>query len=266
MNIFEDTNKKLWNELTEVHIKSYGVDEFKKGKSTLDKIQLKEMGNVKGNSLLHLQCHFGLDTLSWAREGAVVTGVDFSEKSIEYANRLKEELNISARFMCCNIYDLKRHLHEKFEIVYTSQGVLCWLKDLDKWASLIYRFLKPGGMFYIMEGHPILHIFSDEIKEGLKIAYPYFGNKKPIKYEPGPDYSSTYMATNPSYEWQWSTSDIINSLIKAGLQIEFMHEFDKLFYKALPNMKLDRNGWYYLSGYEKKIPLMFTLRARKKEI
>ena len=244
MNKYEETSKKLWNELTDVHIKSYGVDKFKNGKSMLDQIQLKEVGDVRGKSLLHLQCHFGLDTLSWAREGAIVTGVDFSEKSIAYANQLKKDTNIKARFIYCNIYDIKRYLDERFDIVYTSQGVLCWLKDLNEWAKLIHHFLRPGGIFYIMEGHPITHIFDDEKRGRLEIIYPYFHSKEPTKWDDdSPDYSDeTYIAKNPSYQWQWSLSDIINSLIKAGLRIEFIHEFDKLFYKALPDMKKDKYG------------------------
>lgn len=265
MNKFEENNKKLWNELTDVHIKSYNVEGFKKGKTTLDEIQLKELGDVKEKKLLHLQCHFGLDTLSWAREGAIVTGVDFSEKSIEYANRLKAELYINAKFLCCNIYDLKNHLHGKFDIVYTSQGILCWLKDLQEWAQIIYHFLKPGGLFYIMESHPIARIFDNTKKEKLETLYPYFHNKEPIKWDDDyPDYSDdTYIPKNPSYEWQWTLSDIINSLIKAGLKIEFLHEFDKEFYKAFPDMKRDEDGWWYLPDYKNKIPLIFTLLAKK---
>lgn len=267
MNKFEETNKNLWNELTDVHIKSYGIDKFKNGKSSIDQIQLNEIGDVRGKSLLHLQCHFGLDTLSWAREGAIVTGVDFSEKSIAYANQLKEELNIKAKFICCNIYDLKSLLDERFDIVYTSQGVLCWLKDLNEWAKLIHHFLRPGGIFYIMEGHPITHIFDDERRGKLEIIYPYFHSKEPTKWDDDyPDYSDeTYIPKNPSYEWQWSLSNILNSLIKAGLQIEFIHEFDKLFYKGFPDMKCDKNGWWYFPDYIDKIPLIFTLRAKKEE-
>ncbi len=267
MNKFEETNKELWNELTDVHIKSYGIDKCKNGKSTLDKIQLKEVGDVRGKSLLHLQCHFGLDTLSWAREGAIVTGVDFSEKSIAYANQLKEEMNIKARFICCNIYDIKSYLDERFDIVYTSQGIICWLKDLEKWAKIISDFLNPNGIFYIMEHHPIKDIFNDEKRGELEIIYPYFHSKEPTKWDDdSPDYSDeTYIAKNPSYQWQWSLSDIINSLIKVGLQIEFINEFDKLFYKALPDMKKDKYGWWYLPNYRNKIPLMFTLRAKKEE-
>lgn len=140
----------------------YNVDEFKKGKITLKDIELAELGDVKNKSLLHLQCHFGLDTLSWARLGAEVTGVDFSEEAIEYAKRLSQELDIPARFICSNIYDTIELITDKFDIVFTSYGVLCWLPDLVEWAEIISHFLRCGGIFYIVEFHPVNNIFDNE--------------------------------------------------------------------------------------------------------
>jgi len=261
---FEESNKALWDELTDVHIKSYGVDKFLNGQSTLDEIQLRDLGNVRGKTMLHLQCHFGLDTLSWAREGAVVTGVDFVEKAIDYANKLKEKAGLNARFICSNIYDLEKSLNEQFDIVYTSQGVLCWLKDLKEWARLIHRFLKPGGTFYIMETHPIANIF-DYRQKGMNIGtQPYFHNTEPIICEDN-DYSDpTHVNKNPSYEWNWSLSDIFNALIDAGLTIESFHEYGKCFFKAFPDMVKIDDYWWVLPGYEDKMPMTFTIRAGKK--
>lgn len=264
MNKYEKANKITWDKRLDEHIRFfYRLKEFKKGKSNLDKIQLKEIGKVKGKSLLHLQCNVGIDTLSWVREGAMVTGVDFSDKSIEYARKLADELNIKARFIFCNIYDLKKHLDEKFDIVYTSQGILCWLKDLKEWAKLISYYLKVGGMFYIMEEHPIIRTFDDTIEDRIEIGYHYFHKKEPTNWgEETPDCTDECdVNSNPSYEWQWSLSDIINSLINVGLKIEFLHEFDKMFYKALPQMKKDKEGWWYLPGFRNKIPLMFSIKA-----
>ena len=264
-NNFEKQNEKLWNELTDIHIRSYDIASFKTGMSSLDEIQLKELGKIKGKKILHLQCHIGIDTLSLAREGAIVTGVDFSKRSIEYANKLKKELGIKAEFIQSNVYDLKDLLNEKFDIVYSTQGVLCWLKDLKQWAKIIEHFLKPKGFFYLMESHPILNTFEDEPGGALKIDYNYFHNAQPIKWDAGgPDYSADdYIVKNPSFEWQWSLSDIINSLSNAGFKIEFFNEYNKLFYKALPQMKRNKDSWWYLPNYEQKIPLMFTLKAIK---
>ncbi|MDD3627143.1 MAG: class I SAM-dependent methyltransferase [bacterium] len=263
----EEGNKKFWDEVTPVHYKSYNVDEFRSGKSTLDSIQLKDLGNVKGKKLLHLQCHFGLDTLSWVREGAAATGVDFSEKSIKLANRIKAEVGLSAEFICCNIYDLKKHLDKKdeFDIVYTSQGVLCWLKDLKALAELISYYLKPGGFFYIMEGHPFSMVFNNEKEGEMEIHYPYFHSDEPIiEEETYSDYSDrSYFPENPTFEWVWSLSDVFNSLINAGLTIIEFNEHDKLFYRAFPGMVKDEEGWWILPKFRGKIPLNFTLKCRK---
>jgi SAM-dependent methyltransferase len=265
MNSFEDANRSLWDELADVHVKSYGVDKFKAGESTIDDIQLREIGDIRGKTLLHLQCHFGLDTLSLARAGAIVTGVDFSERAIEHARRLQIETGIPARFFHSNVYDLKNVLDEKFDIVYTTQGVLCWLKDLKEWARIIAHFLKPGGILYLMEAHPIITIFDDTKRGKLDIIHNYFHSDQPTIWDDNaPDYSDpTFNWPSVSYEWQWTISDIINSLISAGLTIELFNEYDKTFSKALPDMERDPDGYWVLPQFRGKLPLMFSLRARR---
>ena len=158
----EISNQAFWDEIAPVHYKSYDIEKLKQGKSLIDEIQKKEMGDVKDKSLLHLQCHIGTDSLSWALEGAQVTGVDFSRESIKIADELKRALGLETRFIESNIYDLPNTLKEKFDIVYTSQGVLTWLKDIKEWGKLISHYLKHGGIFYIMETHPLLYIFGDD--------------------------------------------------------------------------------------------------------
>jgi SAM-dependent methyltransferase len=265
MNEFEDGNRIFWDELADVHIHSYGVDKFLAGQTTLDEIQLREMGDLKGKSLLHLQCHFGMDTLSLAREGAIVTGVDFSPRAIEHARKLSEQADIPARFIQSNIYNLKDHINEKFDIVYTTMGVLCWLKDIPEWARIISHFLKPGGILYLMESHPIINIFDDSKAGPLNITIDYFHKDDPIMWDDHhPDYSDpTHLQENPSYEWRWTISDILNSLISAGMTIEFFNEYDKVFSKFFPDMEQDQDGWWVLPNLRGKLPLMFSLRAMK---
>src|SRR3954453_14494479 len=137
-----EANKEGWNKRAIVHKDSsfYDIDSFKAGKSSLNKIELEELGNVKGKNLLHLQCHFGMDTLSWAREGAIVTGIDLSDEAIKTAKELSNELNIPAQFICCNVYDSLQHINQQFDIVFTSYGVIGWLPDLDIWCSIIAIF------------------------------------------------------------------------------------------------------------------------------
>ncbi len=266
-----ESNKRLWNERTPIHIKSefYGVDEFKKGKSTLKSIELEEVGDVSGKSMLHLQCHFGMDTLSWARLGARVTGIDFSEEAIEYAKKLGSEINVPADFICSNIYDLRMNLTGEFDIVFTSYGVLCWLPDIEKWANVISRFLKPGGVFYIVDGHPFADIFDngDDARE-LKVGYPghsYFHNPEPTYYPPGgTGYTDkTSRLENPSYEWAHTLGDIITSLISNGLTIKFLHEFPFSGYQSFPFLEKGDDGWWRLPNSRKDIPFLFSLMAKK---
>jgi SAM-dependent methyltransferase len=266
MDDYMKNNRELWNEITPIHAQSkfYDVEGFKKGSSgMLYPVELEEMGDVRGKSLLHLQCHFGMDTLSWARLGAKVTGVDFSDKSIALARSLSEELGMEADFICSDIYKLSDVLYEKFDIVYTSGGVLCWLPDLKKWAEIISHFLKPGGFFYILEGHPFSCVFDDSPDATEpKVKYPYFHGPEPDKWEPEGDYAEPdAVVTHGSYEWTHSMGDIINSLIATGLRIEFLHEFPEIFYKCYAFMEQDDSGRWRVKG--DKLPLIFTLKATK---
>lgn len=159
---YYEANKKAWNSKTPVHIGSefYDVESFKKGQTSLKFIELEELGDIKGKAILHLQCHFGMDTLSLARMGAKVTGVDMSDKAIEAAKKLNDELELDAEFICCNIFDLPKYLDNKFDIIFTSYGVIGWLPELDEWGKLISHFLKPGAMFYMVEFHPFIWILT----------------------------------------------------------------------------------------------------------
>jgi SAM-dependent methyltransferase len=266
-----ESNRKLWNERTPIHVKSefYSVDEFKKGKSTLKSIELEELGDVSGKSMLHLQCHFGMDTLSWARLGARVTGIDFSEEAIAYARKLSAEVSIPADFICSNIYDLQKNFTGEFDIVFTSYGVLCWLPDIEKWAEVISHFLKPGGIFYIVEGHPFTIVFDngDDARE-LKVGYPgypYFYSPEPSYFPPGGSgyADKTSKLANPSYEWNHTLADIINSLIGNGLTIKFLHEFPVSNYQLFPFLEKGEDGWWRLPNGQKDIPLLFSLMAQK---
>ena len=175
MDEFLKSNKELWNAWTRMHVKSkfYDVEGFKAGRSSLDKIEL-ELGEVRGKSLLHLQCHFGMTTLSWARVGARGTGADFSDEAIREANELAISTGLKANFVCSNIYDLPNALSGQFDFVFTSHGVLGWLPDLNAWGQVIAHFLKPGGTFYVVEAHPTAYIFDEENPSDLLVRYSYF--------------------------------------------------------------------------------------------
>lgn len=258
----EDANKVHWDELAPVHAESYDLKDLINGGHVMDHIQTDEVGDVSNRSLLHLQCHIGSDTLSWARLGAEVTGVDISPVSLRVAGDLAKKAGLKARFIESSIYDLQDKLDESFDIVYTSIGVICWLSDLKVWAEIIRRYLKPGGFFYLMESHPFLWVFDDE-SDGLTVRYPYFHKEAPNEWPADyPDYSaSDYNVQSPSWEWQWSLSNILNALIESGLQIDFFHEHSVLPWKALPCMIKGDNGFWRLPEGMDNLPLMFSLRA-----
>ena len=158
MDEYLESNRALWDEWTSIHVRSefYDVESFKRGGIRLRPYELEEIGDVAGKDVLHLQCHFGLDTLSFARLGARVTGADFSAPAIAQARALAEELGLDARFVQSNLYDLPSTLQGDFDVVYTSRGVIGWLPDLDRWAEVAAHFVRPGGIFYITEGHPVM--------------------------------------------------------------------------------------------------------------
>lgn len=262
MRQYVNLNKKWWNKVTPIHSSSklYDLENFKKGKISLEEIEREEIGLVKGKDLLHLMCHFGLDTLSWARMGANVTGVDFSKESIKLARKISREINTPARFITSDIYNLPSVLNMKFDIIFTSYGVLCWLSDISKWAKIINRFLKRGGVFYIVELHPFTNIFSSD----CKVCYKYFDR--------GPDTddsSGTYADWNANinsstYIWSYTISDVVNALIKEELKIEFIHEFPYTMYEQFPGlMRQNRKKQYVLKNKRIQIPLLFSLKATK---
>ena len=268
MNEFISANRELWDQLTPIHHRSefYEVDQFKQGKCLLTGIDRDEVGNVTGQSLLHLQCHFGLDTLCWARRGAIVTGADFSEPAIALARSLAAEHAPEAKFVCSNIYELPKHLTGQFDIVFTSGGVLTWLPDIKAWAEVAAHFVKPGGTFYIREFHPMGGILYDEDppEAAPRIGYPYFHNDKPLFFEGDGSYADPKANVNkPSYEWMHSLADVVTSLVAAGLRIEYLHEFPFNSYQSHPFLIRSEDGYWRYPQHPDSIPLMFSVKATK---
>jgi len=274
MHDFVDANRRHWDELVDIHARSsfYDLAGFKEGGSTerrsaFFKLEIQELGDVAGRTLLHLQCHFGMDTLSWARLGATVTGVDFSEESIALARSLSHELDIPAEFVCSDVYALPTVLDATFDVVYTSFGVLCWLPNLHDWAEVISHFLRPGGAFYIAEQHPFANIFSTRRAiDHLDIESSYFHSEHPRKFEGDGSYAApdAKFTNDVTYEWQHSLSDVINALISAGLRIDFLHEHAFSSWRRFPFMAEGADGlWRLPEGLRDKLPLTFTLKATK---
>lgn len=267
--MFDDemaVNRRWWDGATPVHYRSrsYDVEGFRQGATSLLPLELGEMGDVAGKSLLHLQCHFGLDTMSWARRGADVTGVDFSPEAVATAQRLSRELDIHARFIESNVYSLPEVLDKRFDIVYTGYGAICWLPDLKKWADVIAHFLRPGGTFYIVEGHPMTSLIDEAIIDRVALTGRYF-NHGPVRYESPNTYtdSDAPLEEQVTFSWDHPLSEIVSSLIDAGLQIEFLHESRLGFFKAHPLMRKRGDGHWEFPDEVSDMPLTFSLRARR---
>ncbi len=257
-----DTNRETWNEKVAIHAKSdfYNLNDFKNGKSSLNKYEVTALGDVSNKSLLHLQCHFGQDTMSWARMGANCTGIDLSDEGIRLAKQLNKELGLSAKFICCNVLDVSKHVKNQFDIVFTSYGTIGWLPDLKPWAQMIFERLKVGGVFYIVEFHPIAWMF-DYATNPPKLAYGY--HQKEVIYE---EYEGTYAdekskMISKEYGWNHSLGEIITSLTNAGLTIKYLNEYDASPYNIFPELETNNDGMYELSN--KLYPLLFELKAIK---
>ena len=265
MNIddYKDVNKQTWNNKVAIHVASdfYNVSDFLKGKNSVPEIDLTLLGDIRGKTILHLQCHFGQDTLSLARLGAKCVGVDLSDKAIEKAQELNEKLGLDAKFICCDIYDTPNHIDEKFDIVYTSYGTIGWLPDLDKWAKVISTFLKPNGKFVFVEFHPVLWMFDVNF---TKIQYHYH-NEKPIIEEFYGTYAEKDAAINTTQiGWNHSLSEVFQSLLKNGLHIESFEEYDYSNYNCFNEMIEFESGKFRIKHLENKLPMMYSLVASKR--
>jgi len=266
---FTKANLDWWNEAATIHSQGEGYDiaSFQAGKIRLHTLELEEVGNVAGKKLLHLQCHFGMDTLSWARLGAQVIGIDFSDKAIAIAQNLSRELNLDATFICTELYTLPDVLNAAgvFDIVFTSYGAISWLPDLQPWGRIIAHYLKPGGFFYIAEGHPFMWTFDDKSVD-LQLRYPYF-SKEPIKDEEEGTYAekNAKLEHTTTYGWNHTFSEIFNSLISAGLTIDFLHEHPFCAWECFPDMEKGEDRFLRFKDPAKRdlIPLMFSLMATK---
>ena len=263
-------NRENWNERTRAHAVSdfYDVPGFKAGRNTLNRFERTAVGDVRGKSLLHLQCHFGLDTLSWARLGAKATGIDISDDAIGLARQLNNEVGLDAEFLRSNVYDLPDVLVGEFDIVYTAMGVLAWLPDLDAWAAVVARYLKHGGLFYLLEIHPASQVFDDErtlrSRRDLSVRYGYFPNPEGMSFAGGvPSYAGDETIDTPCHEWQHSIAEILTALLRAGLRLTSFAEHPATLYKQFPGMAQGDDGLWRLPFGGDYLPLVFELTATK---
>lgn len=265
---WRDVNRAHWDERVPIHVAGdfydvdgYDVDGFKAGREALRPFELEEVGEVAGRDLVHLQCHFGQDTLAWARHGARVTGLDFSAPAVEAARALAAEVNVAADFVAADVYDAVAALGDRrFDVVYTGLGALCWLPDIDRWAQIVAALLRPGGFVYVSEFHPITEVFADE---DLTVRYAYFHTEPHVFEAPG-TYADLEAETehNRSVEWVHGIGAVVSALLGAGLRLELLREHDHTLFPRWPFMER-RDGEYRIPDGMPSLPLMYSLRASR---
>ena len=247
----------------------YDLEGFASGGSTLRPFELEEVGPVEGKRLVHLQCHFGLDTLSWARRGASVVGLDFSEPAVAAAQELADELDLDARFVAGDVYSAAETLEgERFDVVYTGLGALNWLGDIERWAGVVASLLAPGGFLYLAEFHPFRDVFADD---DLSVERDYFQDAEGERFDgPAGTYADLEAKTvhNATHEWTHPISEVLSAVLGAGLQLELFHEHDYTLFSRWPMLERDElvgvtKFIYRFPAGQPRLPLIYSLRARR---
>jgi SAM-dependent methyltransferase len=263
-------NIALWDEWTRIHKTSafYDLEGFKRGGVRLRPYELDEIGPVDGLELLHLQCHFGIDTLSWARLGARVTGADFSLAGVELARSVAAEIGIDgARFVHSDLYDLPTVLDGTFDLVYTSRGVLGWLPDVRRWAEVIAHFVRPGGRFYITEIHPVAQVFEDDdIEPGeLRLRYPYWQHVEPLSFPVIGSYAepTAEVGVHTEHGWNHGLGEIVTALVDAGLRIDSLREYPFVDWPVEFLVEAPDGTYRLPAGTPGELPLFFSILATK---
>ncbi len=259
---YKKINKESWDKRVAVHMDSdfYDVPAFIAGKSSLKQPELALLGDLSGKTVLHLQCHFGQDSISMARMGAQVTGMDLSTTAIAQARELNTSCETDAAFIVSDVYDLPNQLEGQFDVVFTSYGTIGWLPDLDKWAHVVNHFLKDGGKFVFAEFHPAVWMFDDDHNT---VFYNYF-NADPIVES----YNGTYAQTDSEItvkdiSWNHGLGEVMSSLLNQGLTIRHFQEYNFSPWNCFNGMQEDAPNEFRITKFGNKMPLMYTLMATK---
>ncbi|MEM7199199.1 MAG: class I SAM-dependent methyltransferase [Planctomycetota bacterium] len=272
MDDYTETNRQRWDELVPIHLRSafYDVDGFRNGACSLMPPELEAVGDPRGLRLLHLQCHFGLDTLSWARRGAIVTGVDFSAPAVDAAKALAAETGIDARFVCADVLALGDALDDSFDLVFASYGALTWIGDLRGWMKVAQRFLRPGGRLCVVELHPqaftLAAAQAPSDPTALLPADTYFATAAPYRDDEASTYAdrSAVVEQREHYFWPWNLGDVVTAAAAAGLTIERLTELPRAHYPVFSFLEPDGGGAYRLRGGVDAVPLTYVLLARRR--
>jgi SAM-dependent methyltransferase len=258
-------NREMWDERVPIHVASrfYDVEGFRAGRNALEPFEVDEVGPVDGLDLVHLQCHFGLDSLSFARLGARVVGVDFSAPAVAEATALATELGLDASFVCSDVYQAAAAVDgRQFDVVFTGLGAINWLPDLDRWSGVVDALLRPGGVFYLAEFHPVTNLFG---YEDLDVARSYFASPDGERDDDPGTYTDPGAVTlhNESWEWSHPFTEVLTPLLDRGLVLELFHEFAHTLYARWPFLERHDDGTYHMPADRPPVPLLYSIRMRK---
>jgi SAM-dependent methyltransferase len=269
---FRRTNLASWEERAGPHAGSpdYSVTRLAEEPgylSTVVRFDQPRLGDIAGLDVVHLQCHIGTDTVSLAKLGARVTGLDFSPRALEQARALATRARLEVHFIESDIYDAPAALDATFDLVYTGVGALNWLPDVARWAGVVAQVLRPGGRLHLREGHPVLWSLADPRPDGLLvIEYPYFEQETPTHFDEPGTYVQTdheFVATE-TYEWNHGLGEIVTALLDAGLVITGLDEHETVPWDALPGqMDEVADGEFRLRDRPERLPHSYTLQAHK---
>ncbi len=264
---YSDANLANWNDRAAIHLRDttgfYRLDAFRAGEDVLNPIESDEIGDVAGRRLVHLQCHFGLDSLSLVRRGARVTGIDFSAIAIDGARNLATETGLDAHFVQGDVLAARDLVEGRFDIVYTTWGTIVWLADIGRWAATVASLLAPGGFLYIADAHPTALGF-EQVGDDLVLTHPWrTAPDRPLVFDGGETYTgdATPLAHPRTYEWQHPLSAIIGALLDAGLRLDFLREHEEVPWQIYPMAAPAGRGMYRLPPTVPAIPLAFSLKA-----
>jgi len=266
MEDYFNANKAQWDQRVEGHLESkmYDMQGFLRGKSSLRHPEQEYLKEIKGKSLLHLQCHFGQDSLSMQRLGAQVTGLDISSEAIKKARELNSQLSLDAKFVECNVTEAHLHIHEQFDYVFTSYGTIVWIPSLEQWAKNIFNFLKPNGTFLMVDFHPAMYMLDDNFDQ---LAYPYFTQEKPFKDVVEESYTENKVKINgEQYFWNHPTSAVMSSLLENNMELKVFKELPYSCYNCFPNMEKIADQKYQFTKHKGNIPYTFLMLWQKKSL
>jgi 2-polyprenyl-3-methyl-5-hydroxy-6-metoxy-1,4-benzoquinol methylase len=259
---YQEINRELWNAKTAVHLTSefYDLPGFLAGKNSLKPIELSMLGDVRGKDILHLQCHFGQDSISLARMGANVTGVDLSDVAIEKAKHLAKLTDTNADFIQSDVLDFIGKSDKRFDIVFATYGTIGWLHDLEIWAKTVGHYLKPGGSFVFVEGHPVLWMMDEDVKD---VKYRYFKSDAIIDIETSSYTDGGTHQELKSVSWNHSLSEVVNALTANNIRINRLDEFDYFPYPIFKEQEERPQGQFRPIHHQDKLPLTYAIHGTK---